>query len=203
LEGIVPYERPGHCAASDFATTQQDSNIPQCIPLKEIKVKKIILGIAVAAPLIAAASSSPDSSFYKNAAEGGIAEVEIGQLAEKKAVDPSVNSFAAMMIKDHTAANAKLQSIASSKSIDLPARAGIGGMATKTKLEVLSGETFDKSYIKSMIKDHQDTIALFKKEAAEGQDTDAKAFAAATLPTLQTHLNAIESIAKAKGVDSN
>jgi putative membrane protein len=73
-------------------------------------------------------------------------------------------------------------------------------MAMKTKLDVLSGDTFDKSYIKGQIKAHQDTAALFKKEIASGTDTQAKAFATATLPTVQAHLKKIRQIAAEAGV---
>jgi putative membrane protein len=76
-------------------------------------------------------------------------------------------------------------------------------MATKTKLEVLSGKTFDKSYIKGMVADHKEDIKEFQKEASEGQDADAKLFAAATLPTLKAHLKKIEAIAAAQGVDAS
>jgi putative membrane protein len=146
------------------------------------------------------ADSSPDSAFYKNAAEGGLAEVELGILAQKKSNNESVKDFGAMMVKDHTAANNKLKDVAASKNILLPASASMGQMATKAKLEVLSGDTFDKSYIKGMIKDHQEAIAMFKKEAVSGQDPDAKAFAVATLPTLRAHLEKIKSIATTAGV---
>jgi len=105
-----------------------------------------------------------------------------------------------MMVKDHTAANNKLKDVAASKNISLPTSASMGQMATKAKLEILSGDTFDKSYIKGMIKDHEEDIAMFKKEAASGQDPDAKAFAVATLPTLRAHLKKIKSIATTAGV---
>jgi putative membrane protein len=72
--------------------------------------------------------------------------------------------------------------------------------ATKTKLNMLSGETFDKSYVKGMIEDHKTDIKEFQKEASQGKDPDAKAFAAATLPTLQAHLTKIQSIAAAAGI---
>ena len=68
----------------------------------------------------AAAADSPDASFYKNAAEGGIAEVEAGKLAQQKSSNPDVKNFGAMMVKDHTAANDKLKALADSKSISLP-----------------------------------------------------------------------------------
>jgi putative membrane protein len=76
----------------------------------------------------------------------------------------------------------------------------MGQMAVKAKLDVLSGDTYDKSYIKSQIKAHRQAIALFKKEIASGQDPDAKAFATATLPTLRMHLKAIRSVAADAGM---
>ena len=143
---------------------------------------------------------NPDSSFFKKAAEGGLAEVELGNLAQKKSEDQSVKDFGAMMVKDHTAAYDKLKSVADSKNIKLPTSPSVGQMATKTKLEVLTGKTFDKSYVKGMIKDHEKDVKEFKKEATSGQDADAKAYATATLPTLEKHLKAIESIATEAGV---
>jgi putative membrane protein len=166
-------------------------------------VKNVFLSVALTLPLIAlGAVSSPDSRFYKDAAEGGMAEVELGKLAQEKSSNPSVKEFGAMMVSDHAAADEKLQAIAASKNLKLPASPGMGQMATKTKLEVLSGDTFDKAYIKDMIKDHQDDIAMFKKEAASGQDPDAKAYAIATLPTLEKHLKKIEAIAATAGVSA-
>jgi putative membrane protein len=108
-----------------------------------------------------------------------------------------------MMVKDHSAANDKLKSVAASKNVTLPTSPSVGEMATKTKLEVLSGDTFDMSYIKGMIKDHEEDIAEFNKEATSGLDPDAKAYARATLPTLQAHLKKIQSIAAHAGVSAD
>jgi putative membrane protein len=156
----------------------------------------LILGL----PLGAFAAEGPDASFYKHAAEGGIFEVDAGNLAQQKSTNQQVKDFGAMMVKDHSAANQKLQSIAASKNITLPTSASVGQIATKGKLDVLSGDTFDKSYIKSQIKAHEQTIELFKKEIATGQDPDAKTFATDTLPTVRAHLKAIRSIAAANSV---
>lgn len=164
-------------------------------------MKRLLATFVLVFPFAAfGADSIPDSAFYKNAAEGGLSEVELGNLATKKSNNESVKDFGAMMVKDHTAANNKLKDVAASKNISLPTSASMGQMATKAKLEILSGDTFDKSYIKGMIKDHEEDIAMFKKEAASGQDPDAKAFAVATLPTLRAHLKKIKSIATAAGV---
>jgi putative membrane protein len=150
-----------------------------------------------------AADKSPDESFYKKAAEGGISEVEQGKLAQSKAQSQAVKDFGAMMVKDHSAANEKLRAVATNKGIDLPTSSSVSQMATKAKLEVLSGDTFDKSYIKGMVSDHKEDIKEFEKEAKNGQDPDAKAFAVATLPTLKKHLKKIEAIATDAGVKAD
>jgi putative membrane protein len=160
-----------------------------------------LLMMLTAAPL-AALADSPDASFYKHAAEGGMFEVEAGMMAQDKGSSQAVKDFGAMMVKDHGAANDKLKSIAASKSVSLPSSASVGQMATKAKLDVLSGDTFDKSYIKSQVQAHRQTIALFKKEIAAGQDPDAKSFATDTLPTLRAHLQAITKIAADAGVST-
>jgi putative membrane protein len=163
-------------------------------------MKSLLAVLILAAPLTAIADSNPDSSFYKNAAEAGISEVDAGNLAQEKGNSQAVKDFGAMMVKDHSAANDKLKGIAATKNISLPTSASIGQMATKTKLEILSGDTFDKSYIKSQIKAHHDTIVLLKKEIASGQDADAKAFATTTLPVVQAHMKKIKSIAADAGI---
>jgi putative membrane protein len=168
-------------------------------------MKGTLLALMLTIPLLPAATfaaSNPDASFYKHAAEGGIAEVEAGRLAQDKGNSQQVKDFGAMMVKDHSAANDKLQSIAASKSITLPTSPGVGQMAAKAKLDVLSGATFDKSYVKGQVAAHRQTIALFRKEISSGQDADAKAFATATLPTVRAHLKAITAIAADLGVKS-
>ena len=147
----------------------------------------------------AAFAAAPEASFYKTLAQGGIAEVEAGKLAQQKGADPKVKDFGAMMVKDHSAANEQLKALAAGKGIDLPGSSSTSQMAAKAKLEVLSGGTFDKSYVEDQVKAHRETVELLKKELATGQDPDAKAFAQKVLPTVESHLRAINQIAAAGG----
>jgi putative membrane protein len=163
-------------------------------------MKSTLFALMLSLPMFALAASNPDASFYKKAAEGGIAEIDAGRLAQDKAKSQQVKDFGAMMVKDHSAANDKLQALAASKNITLPTSASVGQMATKTKLDVLSGDTFDKSYVKGQVSAHRDTIALFRKEISSGQDAEAKAFASEILPTVRAHLKAIRSIAADMGI---
>ncbi len=169
--------------------------------MRRVSVKRILSLVLCIIPLAAfGADATPDSSFYKNAAEAGIAEVDAGNLASEKASDSKVKDFGAMMVKDHTAANDKLKALAETKGIKLPTSSGVGQMAQQAKLKVLSGDTFDKSYIKGQVKAHEDTVALLKKEIASGQDPDAQAFARSILTTVRSHLKAINAIAAAADV---
>jgi putative membrane protein len=166
-------------------------------------MKHIIACLIMVAPVIAVgAQKTPDQAFFKHAAEGGIAEVEAGTLAQSKGNSQAVKDFGAMMVKDHSAANEKLKGIASAENVDLPTKPSVSQMASKTKLEVLSGDTFDKAYIKGQIAAHQHTAALFKKEIASGTDSQAKAFATETLPTVQSHLQKIRQIASEAGINA-
>lgn len=166
-------------------------------------MKRLLIGSLFVLPLAAIAASGPDATFYRHAAEGGISEVQLANLALTKSQDPAVKEFAARMVKDHSKANDELRSVAASKNMKLPTKASVAEMATKAKLEVLSGSSFDKSYVKAMVKDHEEDVAEFKKEAASGQDADAKAFATTTLPTLQEHLAMIRSIADKSGITAS
>jgi putative membrane protein len=147
-----------------------------------------------------AGSASPDTSFYKALAEGGMAEVRLGKLAEQKAADPGVKDFAAMMVKDHSAANAQLRTLAASKNVTLPTGPGVAADAKKAELEVLSGHSFDSSYLSNQIKAHEATVALLQKEISSGSDQEAKAFAQKVLPTVEAHLQAADKLADGLGV---
>jgi putative membrane protein len=139
-------------------------------------------------------SQTGDRQFIKEAADGGMAEVELGQLAADKASSPEVKAFAERMVKDHSQANDQLKQIAAQKGVTLPSSPSAKHEAMKDKLSKLSGDAFDQAYMSSMLKDHQKDVAAFRKESTSGQDPDVKQFAAQTLPTLKDHLKQAESV---------
>jgi putative membrane protein len=133
------------------------------------------------------AMSSGDRKFVEKAAVGGMAEVELGQLAQQKASSDQVKQFGARMQQDHSKANEELKQLASSKGLQLPASLDKDHQKDKQKLEKLSGAEFDREYMKMMVDDHKDDVDAFEKTAKSGKDADVKSFAAKTLPTLQQH----------------
>ena len=129
-----------------------------------------------------------DRKFIENAAKGGMAEVQLGQLAVQKAQSPDVKQFGQRMVDDHSKANDQLKQIAGSHGVELPTDLDRAARREHDKLSKLSGADFDREYMKHMVSDHKKDVKDFEKEAKSGKDADVKGFASATLPTLQDHL---------------
>jgi putative membrane protein len=140
------------------------------------------------------AADEGDAKFAVDAANGGMAEVALGKLAEGKAVNAKVKEFAAMMVADHTKANDELMALAQFKNITLPQAVSSDKQATMDNLTKKAGSDFDKAYVDQMIDDHKTTISLFEDASKNVKDVDLKAFADKTLPTLRTHLEHINAI---------
>jgi putative membrane protein len=139
--------------------------------------------------------SASDKKFLKEAADGGLAEVELGQLAAEKASSSEVKKFGQRMVDDHSKVNDELKQLAASKGVDLPQEPSAKHKATKARLSKLSGQQFDKAYMDDMVKDHKQDVAEFRRESKFAKDPDVKNFAAKTLPTLEDHLKEAQSIA--------
>ena len=149
----------------------------------------------ISSPARAADSvSAGDKAFVMKAAQGGMTEVQLGQLAADKGTSQDVKDFGAKMVTDHGKANDELKSIANSKGITLPGKLDSKHQAMVDKLNGLSGAGFDKVYVATMVTAHTKDNALFSKEASSGQDPDIKAFAAKTDEMVKMHLSIIQGI---------
>lgn len=144
--------------------------------------------------LATTAVDADDSQWMVKAASGGMMEVEIGQLAQTKGQSQRVKDFAAMMVRDHGAANDELKALAARKNVTLPSTMGEEHQKHMDDLSAKSGNDFDKAYMNMMVDDHKDDVDAFEKAANDARDTDIKAFAAKTLPTLRSHLEQARSI---------
>ena len=144
-------------------------------------------------------SATPDVHFAKEAAQGGMAEVKLGQLAQEKGSNDSVKSFGKRMVDDHSKAGDKLKEVASHESITLPSDLSAKDQATYDRLSKLNGAAFDRAYARDMVKDHETDVAAFQKEANAGKNDSLKSFASETLPTLQDHLKQAKEMMKTVG----
>jgi len=137
-----------------------------------------------------------DTKFALEAANGGLFEVEVGKLAQNKAISPQVMKLANMMVADHSKANNELKTIASGKNITIPAVMSEKFQKEYDELSKMDRQGFDKAYTDKMVEAHKEDIDKFKAEADKGKDADLKAFAAKHVPILQHHLQMAEDAKK-------
>lgn len=144
--------------------------------------------------------SSADKSFVMKAASGGMAEVELGQLAVKQANNDEVKQFGQRMVDDHSKANQELKQYAESKGISLPSAMDQSQKKMYDKLSKLSGAAFDREYMSEMLEDHEKDVAEFEKQSKNSKDPELKSLVDKTLPTLKEHLQMARDIAPKVGV---
>lgn len=143
--------------------------------------------------------SASDTQFINEAAQGGMAEVQLGQLALKQGSSKAVKKYAQQMIDEHTKVNNELMALATQKGVTPPTTIGAKYEAVKAKLSKLSGTKFDQAYMKEAgVKAHTEQAALFQRQAQQGQDPQLKAFAAKTLPAVQKHLQEAQAMTGSK-----
>jgi putative membrane protein len=148
----------------------------------------LVFGLAAAREGDAAKDADIDQAFTEKASEGGLAEVNLGRLAAKRASDADVKEFAKMMVKDHTKANKELIDLANRKRFKVAKTMDDDHKKMFDKLANLSGAEFDREYMTGMVKGHELMVKIFEKQSKSGKDEELKGWAEKTLPTLKEHL---------------
>ena len=138
--------------------------------------------------------NSADRAFVHAAAQGGMAEVELGRLAEQKGQSQTVEEFAGRMIEDHGKANEQLTGLAKEHGVAVPDTLDQQHKATLAQLDEIDGAAFDRAYIRGQVADHQKAAQLLEYEIGSGQAVELKNFAAEILPTVLQHLEMAQDI---------
>lgn len=156
----------------------------------KLLVAGILAGVIVSSPAFAQDKAS--QKFLKQAIEGNLAEVQMGQLAEKNGKSDGVRSFGQMLQKDHSDANQKATAAANQMGMSPPSEPNSKQKAMYDKMSKLSGDKFDREFAKHMVADHKKDIKDYEKQAK--QNDAAGSYAKETLPTLQKHLETAQSL---------
>jgi putative membrane protein len=152
------------------------------------KLDRIAFLIACSAMGLIAADylSATDHLFAKTAAQAGLAQVKLGQLAMDKGSSPKVKGFGQRLIDDHKAID-RLKAIAAKDNILLPSSLAAKDQMMLNRLSNLSGAAFDKACMDSMVKTRDSEISLFQYEANKGTNNNLKSLASSILPALLTN----------------
>jgi putative membrane protein len=140
--------------------------------------------------------SMADTNFILAAAQGGMTEVKLGELAATNGTRDDVKEFGQMMVKDHTAINDDLKALAAQKGVTLADSLDAKHQAMVDKMAPLTGSEFDNAYINGMIKAHQKDAKAFKAESAATQDADIKSFLDKSIPVVEAHLQHVTAMKK-------
>lgn len=129
--------------------------------------------------------SRSDRTFLEKAAKSGMKEVVVSEAVLPNVTTPGARDFARMMIKDHTAANKELKTLATSKGVTLPAETKQMDLIDKWSEK---SKDLDADYFDEMVSDHKEAVELFEK-ASKSEDPEIAAFARKLLPALKQHLD--------------
>ncbi|MES1150357.1 MAG: DUF4142 domain-containing protein [Dongia sp.] len=146
----------------------------------------------------ARAAETSAATFLQAAAQIDIAEVNAGNLAQKKSDNADVKNFGQMLVADHGKHLTAVGDLAKSMGISVPDQPPAAEKAEADKLKQLTGRAFDQEFVKHMVEGHKMAITAYEAEAKAG-NTDTSALAQKTLPALQHHLETAEALQKALG----
>lgn len=135
-----------------------------------------------------------DADFAVFAADGGMAEVELGRMAVQKGSSQAVKDLGKMIADDHSKANDELKALAAQNNITLPAAVSDDHRKKSEELSAKKGADFDKAYLDAMQDGHEKTISKFETESGSGNNMALKQWATDKLPTLRHHLEMIKQI---------
>jgi putative membrane protein len=158
----------------------------------------VVLGHQESSPVSSTTEAvMKDEAFVRVAAHGGLAEVKLGQLAMGQGSNEAVKAFGTRMVAEHTKAGDELKEAAKEERIALPTDLSAKDQATYDRLSKLSGADFDQAYAQDMVKDHQQDLRDFQREANHGNNDVIRGFASETVPMIQQHLDQAKEVLKA------
>ena len=129
------------------------------------------------------------------AASRSMLNLEVSQIAQRKATLPDVKYLAQAIVAGRTAMQTELKALADRKSIVLPASLGNDEAKQVGELTALNGASFDRRYLDLLDDVHDQSVDAFDDMSEDAYDGDIRAFAAKYLPTLKSHREAAEKAA--------
>jgi putative membrane protein len=158
----------------------------------------VVLGHQESSPVLSTTEAvMKDEAFVRAAARGGLSEIKLGKLAMDQGSNETVKAFGTRMVAEHTKAGDELKEAAKEENIGLPTDLTTKDQATYDRLSKLTGAEFDQAYAQDMVKDHQQDLRDFQREANHGNDDVIRGFASETVPMIQQHLDQAKEMLKA------
>lgn len=144
----------------------------------------------------APASAMQDKAFVRDALQGGMADVQLGQLAVEKGSSDDVKQFGQKMVADHSKLGDQMKVVAAQLGVNSPDGPSKKDKALYAKLQGLSGKDFDNAYITAMVKDQKKNAQSFTAEAHQSQNPAVQQTAQQGAQVIDQNLQMIDQIAE-------
>jgi len=141
-----------------------------------------------------------DLPFMQEAASANLMEVQLGQLAQQRAVTPAVKQFGQRMVNDHTSLQNQLANTASQNGVSFTPSLSSDHQKQISQLQSINALQFDRAYMTAMIQDHQNDVAKFQSQSSAAHSAPVRSLIANTLPVLQQHLDLARQVGSQLGV---
>jgi len=156
-------------------------------------MKSIFITLIVGASAFAAIDkdqsvSDMDRAYVHCAYQTSMLELQLAQLAQNNAASPEVRDYSAKLVAAHTDANQSLRTLAEQKGIALPLALDSKMQQKYNLIALKRGKYFDSAYLATTKKDHERMVCASKKEAKHGSDPAVSAWASASVPALEHHI---------------
>ena len=158
------------------------------------KIAAVVGALTLSHAALASGLDNKDTEYLQKSAQGLMAEVQMGQMAQKQAADERVKEFGKRMVDDHGKDLQAVKQLASQKNVTLPDSPDDKQKREADKLSKLSGKDFDKEYVKYEMKDHKEDVKENAKEMKKAADPDVKKFASEEYQTVSGHKKMIDEI---------
>ncbi len=132
-------------------------------------------------------------TFIKTAHEAGLTEIAASKIAKDKSANAGVKGFADMMITDHTAMGADVDSLAAAKFVMIVDKVNHDHQVVLDSLAKKNGAEFDKAYMEMMVADHEEATELFKDNKGSNY-TEVRKVAFKYYSTLEKHLEEAKKV---------
>lgn len=141
--------------------------------------------------------------FLKEAAAASRFETEASRLALGRSSAPALRSFAAALIKHHSATGTELLYLLQARGM-APPMLGNDQRRTLNRLAKLHGAKFDREYFEEVgPRRQQADVQVFEKASLAMRDPQVKAWVDRMLPALRDHVALAEQLAPARLLKAN
>jgi len=153
----------------------------------------LLVALAVS-PAFAAAPAVSDAQIAQIVVTANSIDIANGQIALKQSKTASVDEFANLMIKDHTAVNASATALVTKLGVkpeasDTSKSLQSAADTEQAKLRAMNGAAFDRAYLENEVAYHKQVLgAISDVLIPNAQNAELKKMLVDVKPAFQAHL---------------